>query len=179
MLDDVLVSGDSVIVKGLEVSLQDRSDKGLVQFQGDLRARHCGRVARKEQDRPQEKLKLSIGREPITVRGASLHPEGKSHYLRLTRAPHACDSAFTEGYDFYLDLALVGDPPKLKLGALLGDVFPDTASGSKGKEAFDVKTDSPLSGTGELRVTLKGALELGGYRVVLDGEVNALRCQKK
>ncbi len=178
MVEDLAVSGDAVVAKGLELALQDRGgEKGqLFQYEGDLRAKLCGRATRKEPDRPQPKLKVTVAGQPLEVHGASVRPEGKKFYLRLTHAPHKCDSAFTEGYDYYLDVALAGDPPKVELAALLGDVFPDSATGSKGKDAFEVKPDGSLAGTGEVTIALKGNLDAGGYPLAFDGEVSALRC---
>src|SRR5205823_6621701 len=116
-LEDVAVTGDALIIKGLELALQDRGGERapVTQYRGDLRVTMCGRVPRKEPDRPQPKLELRIAGRPFEVHGATLRSEGGKHYLRLTRAPHRCDTAITEGYDFYLDLAIAGDPPKVQL----------------------------------------------------------------
>jgi hypothetical protein len=177
MLDDVAVSGDAVVIKGLELALQERGTEGrLLQYHGDLQANLCGRVARKEPDRPQPKLELTVAGVALAVHGASVRPEGKRHYLRLTRAPHRCDSAFTEGYDFYLDLAFAGDPPKLELAALQGDVYPESATGSKGRESFQFASDGPLAGRGEVGITVNGTIDAGGYELHVAGELKALRC---
>lgn len=174
MIDDVVAASGGQELRGLELALQDR--KRLFTFSGDLSVKDCGRAPRPEPDRPQGELALSIAGEPVVVRGASIRPEGERLHLRLTRAPHACASVFTEGYDFYLDLALEGEPPRLAFAALQGDVFPDDPSGSKGKEELVIESEGALRGTGEVALRLKGALGLGPYRVTLDGSVTALRC---
>jgi hypothetical protein len=174
MVEDVVVMAGSQRVKGLELALQDRGR--LFTHSGDLEVRDCGRAPRPELDRPQTELKLTVAGEPVAVRGASIRPEGGKLHLRLTRAPHACGSIFTEGYDFYLDLVLDEDPLRLAFAALQGDVFPDDPSGSQGKESFVVKSEEDLRGTGEVDVTLAGELGLGQYRIALDGTAKVLRC---
>jgi hypothetical protein len=177
MLTDLVDDGSTLLVRGLEIALQARGPQGrLLQFDGELRATRCGRVPRKEPARPQHALRLSIGGHVVTVGGATLRTDGDRRYLRLTRAPHRCDSAFTEGYDFYVDLALAGSPPKVVLVALLGDAFPESAAGSRGKEGFVVKAPTLDDSKRDVRIGLSGTLDAGGYTVTFGGEVDALRC---
>jgi len=177
MLDGVTVNEDRIAVKGLELSLQTRGpNPRLYQHDGDLIARRCPRVRRPEAAHPQPKLTLTLDGESVAIRGATLRDEGGKVYLRLTRAPHRCDSVFTEGFDFYLDLALVGSPLKVSHVALLGGAFPESATGSKGKETFVV--DAPALGAAPRDVTMRvdGTLDAGGYAVAMKGEVVATRC---
>jgi len=177
MVEDVTEAGGTVRANGVELALQEHGQDGhLFQFEGELRAENCGRVARSEPKREQPKLTLRIANRTVVIQGASVRPEGGRRYLRLTRAPHRCDSAFTEGFDFYVDLALEGDPPKLALVALLGDVYPESATGSKGKDTFVVRASNWSEPKGDLRIELEGSLDAGGYAVSIHGEVNALRC---
>jgi hypothetical protein len=170
---------ETITVKGLELACQDRKD--MVMWNGSLKAKNCGRVAREEEDRPQEELTLSIAGEPMPIHGASVRPQGDNFHLRLTRAPHKCSSAFTEGYDFYLDVAFKGgtkedEPLKLQFASLMGDVFPGDPAGSKGKETFELSAEDVVTGTGDVEITLKGEIDVGGYPVKLDGKVSARRC---
>ncbi len=174
-LDDLLETPDTITVAGLELACQDRDGK-MVQLTGPLRATSCGRVEREEESRPQEALSLRIAGQPFTIRGASVRPHGDQFFLRLTRAPHRCASVFTEGYDFYLDIALKGDPPKVQFAALLGDIFPGDPSGSKGKDTLSLDTDGPLTGEGDVTITIDGTLDVGGYPVALSGKLSARRC---
>lgn len=183
LVDDAAKTGERLRVQGLELAVQDQ-DRHFV-YTGDLPVKICGRKKRAEPDRPQPELKLSIADLPIEVHGASLRPEAGKIYLRLTRAPHKCGSVFTEGYDFYLDLALDGaeggdeekpPEPKVAFAALQGDLFPGDPSGSQGKEAFKVEPSDAMTGTGAVDVRLDGKLELSGYPITMKGKVSALRC---
>jgi len=183
LVDDAAKTGDTLQVKDLELAVQDQTRHFL--FSGDLPVKICGRKKRPEKDRLQPDLKLTIADIPVEVHGASLRPEAGKIYLRLTRAPHECGSVFTEGYDFYLDLALDGakggdedEPPqpKVAFAALQGDLFPGDPSGSRGKDSFTVKPEDAMTGTGEVAVALDGKLELSGYPVTMKGEVTAIRC---
>lgn len=170
---------DTITVKGLELACQDR--KAMVMWNGPLKAKNCGRVPREEEDRPQEDLKLTIAGETIPIHGATVRPQGDKFHLRLTRAPHRCSSVFTEGFDFYLDVAFSGgkekdSPLKLEFASLMGDIFPGDPAGSKGKESFELSAEDVVTGTGEVELTLKGKLDVGGYPVSFDGKVSALRC---
>jgi len=172
-------NGERVAVEELELACQDKRD--MVMWNGPLEARNCGRVPRKEEDRPQEDLTLTVAGQTIPIHGATVRPQGKNFHLRLTHAPHACSSVFTEGYDFYLDLAFAGGddeetPIELKFASLMGDVFPGDPAGSKGKEDFALKAKEPVVGTGEVEMKVKGKLDVGGFPVTFDGKVKALRC---
>jgi len=173
-LDDVIEMPDRVTVKGLEIAGQDH--KALLGWQGPLVANNCGRVKRKEEARPQQGLKLSIAGQSFSIHGASVRPQAGQYFLRLTRAPHRCASVFTEGYDFYMDLALKGDPPKVQFAALLGDMFPGDPSGSKGKESFELKAAGRLDEVGDVTIDMSGTLDIGGYVTKVAGEVDARRC---
>lgn len=174
-LDDLLEAPDQIIVKGLELACQDRDGK-MVQLTGPVTAKSCGRVERDEESRPQEELSLRIAGQPYAINGASVRPHGDQFFLRLTRAPHRCESVFTEGYDFYLDIALKGEPPKVQFAALLGDIFPADPSGSKGKESLKLDIDGPLTGDGDVTISIDGTLDVGGYPTVLAGKLAARRC---
>lgn len=183
MVDDAAQTGQTLKVSGLELAAQDQARHLL--YTGDLDVKICGRKARPEEDRPQPELTLTVADLPIEIHGASLRPEAGKIYLRLTRAPHRCGSAFTEGYDFYLDVALDdakgGDEetppaPKIAFASLQGDVFPGDPSGSTGKKDFKVEPKGALTGTGEVEVALDGTLDLSGYPVAMKGKVEALRC---
>ncbi len=170
------VTGQDVHIRGLELALQDGTTGESVMWTGDLTSRHCPRVARNEPDRPQNKLTLSVADTKLPIHGATLHRNGKQHFLRLTRAPHDCASDVAEGYDFYLDLTIQGSPLALVLGSLQGTIFPSFPSGSTGREAFEVEADGPLDGPGEVTLELAGSLDLRGYQTKLGGEVTAIRC---
>ena len=177
MVEGVRANETVVAIKGLELALQEHGQAArLYQFDGDLLATNCGRVSRPEANRPQTKLNLRIDGVPVVIRGASVRPEGNRHYLRLTRAPHRCDSAVTEGYDFYVELALTGDPPRVALVALIGETFPESATGSKGSETFNVQAKNWRAETGNVVLTLNGTLDAGGTAVAFEGELDALRC---
>ncbi|MEM1034692.1 MAG: hypothetical protein AAGN82_30410 [Myxococcota bacterium] len=177
LLADVDASAETLKLRDLELAVQDRMRHLL--YTGDLEVKICGRKPRAEAERPQPELRLTIDGTVIEVRGASIRPVGNKKHLRLTRAPHACGSAFTEGYDFYLDVAIdpAGDEgPRVAFAALQGDVFPGDPSGSRGKETFALSADGDLGGTGEVTLSLEGTLDLSGHAVALKGKVNALRC---
>lgn len=177
MLDRVTVGVDRIDVKGLELALQSRGpNPKLYQHNGELVASRCPRVPRPEPARPQPKLTLTIDGKSLTIRGATLRDDGGQLYLRLTRAPHRCDSVVTEGFDFYLDLVLVGSPPKVSHVALVGGAFPESATGSKGNDTFVV--DAPALGAAPRDVTMRvaGNLDAGGYAVAMKGELVATHC---
>lgn len=177
MLEGLVETPTTVVARALELSLQTRgTNPRLYQHEGELVATRCERVPRSEVAKPQPKFALTIAGTPVVVRGATLRDEGGKTYLRLTRAAHRCDSVFTEGYDFYLDLLLVGSPAKLGLVALLGGAFPESAAGSKGKDAFAL--DAPkLEGEGrDVPMRLDGTIDAGGYVVAMKGELTATRC---
>lgn len=174
LVDDVVAAADGKELRGLELALQDRAR--LLNWTGNMSVRDCGRAPRPETDRPQPDLDVTIAGETIAIHGATIRPEAGKLYLRFTRAPHACSTVFTEGYDFYLDVALEGDPPRVAFAALQGDVFPGDPAGSKGKESFVVKSEDDLRGTGEIDVTLGGKLGLGDYTVSIEGTAKVLRC---
>jgi hypothetical protein len=179
---EVRRSAGQLTLVGLELASQDGAK--MVTWTGDLRAQDCGHAKRKESDRPQAELALTVAGERLEIHGASLLPMADKTFLRLTRAPHACDSVFTDGYDFFLDLALAGDPPEVQFGALQGDLFPDDPSGSKGKDGFVVKVVEPSDAAGSdagadgssVEVELEGTLDLGGFKTKLAGKVAAERC---
>lgn len=188
-VDDVRRSDGEVTFVGLELASQDGTK--MVTWTGDLRAKDCGRASRKEPDRPQRDLQLTVAGKPLEIHGASLLPMGGKTFLRLTRGPHRCDSVFTDGYDFFLDLALAGEPPKVEFGALQGALFPEDPSGSKGREGFVVKVVEPAEedaanaakadagADGQfVEVELDGTLDLGGFETKLKGKVSAGRCVK-
>jgi len=157
-------------------------------------------VPRPEKPRPQPDLTLSIAGERLAVQGASIRSERGKRYLRLTRAAHACRSACAEGYDFYLDLALTGTPPKAAFVSLQGDMFPGAPAGSDGKEQFSVKLAPEFDSSGNaeasdakasnakardakardatavVEVQLDGSLTAQGYQVMLKGKASALHC---
>jgi hypothetical protein len=178
-LDDVVPTPDGITVKGLELACQDQ--RAMVMWHGDVQAKSCGRVARKEEGQAQEGLSLKIAGRSFAIRGATVRPQGKNFHLRLSRAPHSCNSIFTEGFDFYLDVVFSGgdeegEQPTLKFASLLGDIFPGDPAGSKGKEAFVLQTAEPVVGEGDVEMTLKGTLDVGGYPTSFDGKVKARRC---
>ncbi len=173
---ELTVAGQDVHIKRLELALLDGTTGKTIMWTGDLTASHCPRVARDEADRPQAKLILSVAGRQLPVNGATLHPNGQQHFLRLTQAPHDCASDVAEGYDFYLDLTIEGEPPALKLASLQGAIFPSFPSGSTGRDGFKVEADGPLDGPGEVTLKLAGSLDLRGYQTKLTGEVSALRC---
>jgi hypothetical protein len=177
MLESVAESKDMVKVTGLDLASSDGTR--MVVYTGPVLAHKCERVAPEGQGEVQEELKVTIAGKPYPVRGATIRPVGKRHHLRLTRAPHGCDSVFTEGFDTYVDIALEGDPPKLAFASLQGDAFPDSPSGSKGKESFAVSAEESLDGRSPIDVELKGKLDLTGFAFTVEGKVNALRCQPK
>ena len=177
MVDNVRDDGDGLALKGLELALQDRKKgKRLIGYTGNLKAKRCKRVSRKEATRPQTKLKLTIAQRPISVTGASIRPSGSNYILRLTREPHSCTSVFTQGYDWYLDITLSGTPPTMKFAALQGELFPETPTGSKGKDTFELKPAGAIDGRGPWKLKLDGQLDLTGYQVRLAGDLSALRC---
>jgi hypothetical protein len=174
MIDDVLALPDGHKLVGLELAAQDQ--KRLWTWTGDLVVKDCGRVPRPEPDHPQPELSISLSGQRIPIHGATLRPEAGKLYVRLTRAPHGCNTVFTEGYDFYLDFAFEGEPPRLAFAALQGDAFPADPSGSLGRESFVVESDAPLAGSGDLELTLRGKLELGSYPLVVAGKALVKRC---
>jgi len=179
ILDGVEAAAASLRISGLELALQDSHSGEQFIYSGKLTARNCGEVARPEQARPQKALSLKVAGESWQVQGASVRSLGDKHYLRLSRAPHDCAVAEAEGYDVHLDLALRGSPAQLQFAALLGDAFPSTPSGSKGRDGFKLKHDASLDGSSELEEVgfeLDGTLDLSGYRVVIAGALKALRC---
>jgi hypothetical protein len=175
---ELTVTGKEVQISRLELALQDGTTGKSVMWTGDMTASQCPSVARREPDRPQDKLILSVADQRLPVHGATLHPNEKQHFLRLTRAPHDCASDVAEGFDFYLDLTLEGQPPALKLGSLQGAIFPSFPSGSAGRESFKVAADGPLDGPGEVTLELSGSLDLRGYQTKLAGQVTAIRCDQ-
>ncbi len=173
---DVTVTGQDVHIRGLELAAVDGTTGQTVMWSGDLAATSCPKVARTEPDRPQDKLSLSVAGTKLPVHGATVHHNGKQHFLRLTRAPHDCATDVAEGFDFYLDLTMTGEPPTLQLGSLQGAIFPEFPSGSTGRESFSIKADGPLDGPGEVTLTVAGSLHLRGYPIKVNGEVLAIRC---
>jgi len=176
MLDDVLVLGDTVTIKGLELALSDGRARSEMLWNGDLEAKDCGRVARKETSRPQQELTLTLAGAELAINGATVRPSGDQHFIRLTRAPHDCDSIFTEGYDMYIDLVVKGEPPKLQFASLNGDVFPESPSGSDGIEKLGFVIDGPLGGDGAVKISADGTLGLRGYQLGMKGSFEATRC---
>lgn len=177
LLDGVREGNGKVRIEGLDLALGDGAREIL--WDGHLDAEDCGRVERSEPDRPQTALTWSIADQPIEVHGASLRPDGPRYLLRLSRAPHNCNTVFTEGYDLYLDLALDGDPPKVVLASLNGDQFPSTPSRSGGLDALRLERDPKsegLDGSGHFKAKIDGAADLRGYKMKLQGTVEALRC---
>ncbi len=178
-VDGLTATEQKVALKEVELACQDRRD--MVMWNGPLTADNCGRVPREEEPRLQKELTLSIAGRTIPILGATVRPQGKNFHLRLTRAPHECSSVFTEGYDFYLDVVFSGGddeetPIELKFVSLLGDIFPGDPAGSKGKEGFVLKAEEPVVGTGEVTMTVEGAIDAGGYPVTFAGKVKPLRC---
>ena len=179
MLSDLSENGEHITIKGIDLACQDKQD--MIMLSGDLAVESCGRVPRKEDAKEQPELKLEVAGQPLTIRGATVRPQGKDHILRLTRAPHRCSSVFTEGYDFYIDITFEGGtddtPTRLKFVSLLGDVFPGDPAGSKGKESFVLKPEQSVVGTvGDVPIVLEGKLEVGDYPVTFAGKVKAGRC---
>ena len=176
---------DEVVIKGLELALADRDKSNpsaplrQLMYSGDLTAKSCGRAPRPEPDRPQEKLSFVLGKSQIPVHGASVKKTGGKYFLRLTRAPHDCDSRFPRGFDIYVDLVLAGEPPKVDFLALQGGGFPDSVTGKKGRESFAVDPQGPLVGTGVVAIGLKGKMSAGDFETAFDGSVEALRCTDK
>ncbi len=178
MLEAVAESAANVRVVGVDLAATDGGRR--VAVTGALLAKNCGRVTLLDDAMPQPDLSVSLMGNAYPVRGATIRAIGKRFHLRLSRAPHRCGSVFTEGFDSYIDLALDDtDPPTLVFASLQGDAFPDSPSGSKGKETFVVETAKPLSGTTTTEVKLSGKLDLTGYTLAVEGKVNALRCQTK
>jgi len=177
LLDGVREGNGKVSIQGLDMALGDGPREIL--WDGQLDAEDCGRVAREEADRPQPTLTWSIADQPIEVHGASLRPDGPRYLLRFSRAPHNCNTVFTEGYDVYLDLALDGDPPKVVLASLNGDQFPSTPSRSGGLDALRIELDPKsegLDGSGHFKAKIDGDVDLRGYKMKLHGAFEALRC---
>lgn len=177
MLESVVAGGESVKVAGLDLACSD--GERLVQFTGAVLAKNCGRIPPKGEGSPQEELTVLIAGKRYPVVGATIRPVGKRFHLRLTRSPHVCESVFTEGFDSYVDIALEDNPPKIAFASLQGDAFPETPSGSKGKETFRVGSEEPLEGRSAIDVTLAGKLDLTGYKLEIDGKVVALRCNPR
>ncbi len=176
MLEQVSESRDAVKLHELELACTDGSR--LVAFTGPVLAKRCERVRLPIEPR-QQALAATLAGKPFPIAGATLRMVGKHHHLRLSRLPHRCDTVVTEGFDAYLELALeAGDPPRVAFASLNGDAFPDTPSGSTGKDTFRVVTDGAFTGTAELELelALAGSLDVGGYAVSLEGKVRALRC---
>ncbi|MSP23610.1 MAG: hypothetical protein EXR75_00290 [Myxococcales bacterium] len=179
LLDELRLEADIVEVVGLELALQDRSDpERLIAHSGDLRAQNCGRVPPRPTATAKREatLSLTIAAKRFGVEGATLRNNRGQTYLRLSRAPHRCESAMTEGYDVYLDLALAGDPPAVTLATLLGDAMPGAAAGAKGRESFVIRTVGKLADAGPISFVFDGKLEVGGFPIALAGEVAPERC---
>jgi hypothetical protein len=178
MLDDVSVAGDRITVRGLDLALGDPRTGHEVMWTGTVTARDCGRVPREAaaHDRPQSELEVSVAGRTLAIHGATVHRLGQQVHLRLTRAPQRCESATTEGYDFFLDLVLRGDPPAFAFAALQGDLFPATPSGSPGREPFKLTVDGDLDGAAPVKVEVEGKLDLRGYATSLRGRFEALPC---
>jgi hypothetical protein len=174
LLEGVRESNGKVRIQGLDVALGDGTRDIL--WDGDLEAENCGRVDRSEPDRPQKELDWRIADVPVEVHGVSLRPDGGRYVLRFSRAPHNCNTVFTEGYDVYLDLALDGEPPKVVLASLNGDQFPSTPSRSSGLDALRLELDGGLEGSGHLKGKIEGTVDLRGYKIKLGGAFEALRC---
>jgi hypothetical protein len=173
-VDDVMALPDMISIKGLEIACQDR--RALINWIGPLQAKNCGRIKSPEADRPQADFQLSIAGTKFEVHGASVRPEAGQFYLRLTQTPHKCGSIFTEGYDFFLDIALQPEPLKVKFAALLGDIFPGDPSGSKGKDTLKFEADGPLLGEDVVTIDIDGTLDIGGYATTMKGKIEAQRC---
>ncbi|MBW2454422.1 MAG: hypothetical protein JRI68_07920 [Deltaproteobacteria bacterium] len=173
---DVTITGQDVHIRGLDLAAMDSATGRTVMWSGDLAATFCPKVARTEPDRPQAKLTLSVADTKLPVHGATVHRNGKQHFLRLTRAPNDCATDVAEGFDFYLDLTMAGEPPTLQVGSLQGAIFPSFPSGSTGRETFTIQADGPLDGPGEVTLTVAGSLDLRGYPIKVNGEVSAIRC---
>ncbi len=177
MVDEVKTTDGKMTASGLELALQDRSGPREVLYSGDVTAIDCGRVKRSERARPQRKLKVRVGAEDLSITGASLRHEAGKYHLRLTRAPHGCNSVFTTGYDMVIDLTLAGDPPELTLASLGGECLPNTPSASLAKQKTTLRVlGSGLTGAGPVTLTLDVNVLLHDYKLSVVGEVQALRC---
>ncbi|MEM9693861.1 MAG: hypothetical protein AAGA56_15040 [Myxococcota bacterium] len=177
LMADVQTAPTSLKLIDFDFAAQDRDH--LYQWAGDLSVEICGRKARPEEPRPQPDLKLSVSGRPIKAQGVTLRRHGKLMILRLTRAPHECASAITEGYDFYVDIALRDtEPPQLAFASLLGDVFPDEPTGSEGKEGFVVEPKKPLSSQDDIPIEIKGTLDLRGHALTVNGQLTAKPCRE-
>ena len=173
MLEALAESPETVRVVGLDLACSD-GDK-QVAFTGGIMAKNCGRVALAAAPELAD-LRVSVAGSRYPIHGATVRPIGKRFHLRLSRAPHTCDSDFAEGFDSYVDVALEGTPPTLAFASLLGDAFPDSPSGSKGKETFRVTAPETLAGTTPIDIELDGKLDLTGYAFAIRGKATALRC---
>jgi len=173
---ELSITGQDVHIRGLDLAALDGATGRTVMWSGDLAASLCPKIARQEADRPQDKLELSVAGTKLPIHGATVHQNGKQHFLRLTRAPHDCATDVAEGFDFYLDLTMQGAPPALQVASLQGAIFPDSPSGSTGRDTFTIEADGPLDGTGVVTLKLAGSLDLRGHATAVKGEVTALRC---
>jgi hypothetical protein len=142
---------------------------------GRIEAEGCGlRPYRSDAKvRPQKDLSLEIAGKAVAVHGASLRRRNEGVELLLTSEPHGC-SAGALGADVAVTLQIDGEQVK-RLG-IGGYRLPARSGPPNG--ALGARLASPLDGAEVVGVEVAGVTEVGGYRVTLDGPVDAIVCDR-
>lgn len=156
-------------------ALQSDAGRQKLVLRGPVTAQGCGVKQQRfaPEARPQKALKLSIAGKSFSIRDAQLKQLRTGFALELSSSPAGC-KLYPDG-DVLVTLQLDGEGNP-KLVTARGAVLASQLAQAPDEDQVSVELDGPLSGTGDLDVTLRAELKVGDYPLKLEGKAVAARC---
>ncbi len=175
------VEGELSFAVALKANEHMKTPARELKVEGPFTAKGCGTFKKKDWPaaRPQDDLKLTVAGKAFAIQSALVEPTTfpePGHELVLSTTPASCDKS-TSDTDLTLKLN-VADDGRVQYVFMAGNVLSSQLNGSPPKDGPTLVAEAPegFGGEGEVRVALKGELDVVGYPVVTSGEVIAQRC---
>ncbi|HHH11331.1 MAG TPA: hypothetical protein ENK23_04575 [Sorangium sp.] len=144
---------------------------------GKLRAQGCGErgVNADTKIREQPNMQWTLAGKRFSARGATISYKPEGAILRLSTEPHSCATSLS-GSDAVVTVHMQGPPPQVTKIALSGAVLGRDRSAMVAADAFSARLDKSPSGKGFSNVTVQGAANVLGLKLILEGVADAQVC---
>lgn len=149
-------------------------------LKGQAEATHCGRRGELDADpRPQGGITVKVAGRSFPIQGAIIELTMGVPHVRLTTGAMACDGG-GDAQDIQIELGTAPRGGEDTLHVYMrGDILPSQFNGAVPPAALKIEADAQLLDNpdkGPRKLTIAGGFELSGYKVEINGEVEALNC---